>query len=181
MTTHATSALHRLRASAEASSPVAAAPAAGPIDAGRFRLRLDGDLTGLVARLDERLPAASVRQVADDGNRTGEGLFAPEVPLPPRYAGLLLWDDDDPHTRWYPQGITGSADARADGRYEDRRLLLVSWYDNLDEAPDKGVRVSFINPTNIQVPTYRHVLLVEPCTDAGGEPSFRAVTVHAGA
>jgi hypothetical protein len=80
---------------------------------------------------------------------------------------------------WYPQGITTSADAGADGQYEGKTVILTSWYYS-GSGDNKGVRVSFVDYANPSAPRYRHVLLVEPYTDATGSPNFRAVPMPAG-
>lgn len=86
------------------------------------------------------------------------------------------WDPGDSKVAyWIPQGVTGSADADKDGLWGDNRVLLVSWYDSDKTAPNKGVRISFIDQKNRK---YRHVLLVEPTKTA--TPDYKAVPIHAG-
>jgi hypothetical protein len=80
---------------------------------------------------------------------------------------------------WYPQGITTSADASADGQDEGKTVIRTSWYYS-GSGDNKGVRVSFVDYANPSAPRYRHVLLVEPYTDATGNPNFRAVPMPAG-
>ena len=75
--------------------------------------------------------------------------------------------------------VTTSADASADGQYEGKTVILTSWYYR-GPGVNKGVRVSFVDYANPSAPRYRHVLLVEPYTDAPGNPNFRTVPVHAG-
>src|SRR5690606_15544938 len=58
--------------------------------------------------------------------------------------------------------------ARDDGLVDGRRLLLVSWYHDLDTPPVKGVRLSLADITNLNAVPYRHLLLVEPKETAGG-------------
>jgi hypothetical protein len=94
-------------------------------------------------------------------------------------AAFCWQSGDDFTTDWYPQGITTSADANADGKYENKIVVLTSWYYN-GSGDNKGVRVSFVDFANASAPPYRHVLLVEPYKDASGKPNFRAVPVHAG-
>lgn len=56
----------------------------------------------------------------------------------------FVWDRDDRlTTSWYPQGLTGSADAVAGGVLGDRRVLLVSWYAR--KNPEKGARISLVD------------------------------------
>jgi hypothetical protein len=76
---------------------------------------------------------------------------------------------------WIPQGVTSAADAGARGE-----ALLVSWYDDA-VAPEKGIRVSFLNPATKK---YRHVLLAYPYIASGGRPTYEIVGrprgIHAG-
>lgn len=84
-------------------------------------------------------------------------------------------------TYWYPQGITGSSDARDDGKVAGRRLLLVSWYHKIDreptDPPARGVRLSLVDLTDLDAIRYRHLLLVTP-TDDG--MSFTAANTGSG-
>lgn len=73
------------------------------------------------------------------------------------------WDGLDPF--WWPQGISGSADASADGRVEGRRLLSVAWY----SRTGKGCRVTFVDLERLR---YQHVLVVHP--------TLEPVNIHAG-
>lgn len=74
------------------------------------------------------------------------------------------WDVDDNATdNWRPQGITGL-------NVGTSKFLVVSWYDVEDGYEDnRGARVSFVNITNMNSITYRHVLLVDSslCTFPG--------------
>ena len=63
---------------------------------------------------------------------------------------------------WYPQGITGTGDAFANGFIEDRRALIVSWYHKTEDRPTKGARISLFDLTDVDQPRYRHLLLVTP-------------------
>ncbi|KAL2107699.1 hypothetical protein VUR80DRAFT_4856 [Thermomyces stellatus] len=79
-------------------------------------------------------------------------------------------DFDDVNTeKWYPQGISSTADALDAGTYEGRDGFVVSWHD----AGDESVRVTFVDR---ETKKYRHVLLVYP----HAEDDFRAVPIHAG-
>jgi hypothetical protein len=145
-----------------------------PLTAENFRLRM-GNYNPVIAELDAILPKASVAAVVGSANRTGVSCS----PYPNAVAAFCWQSGDDSTTEWYPQGITTSADASADGKYEGKTVVLTSWYYN-GEADNKGVRVSFVNFANPSAPPYRHVLLVEPYKDAAGKPNCRAVPVHAG-
>jgi hypothetical protein len=86
----------------------------------------------------------------------------------------LTWNDADVHTRkWWPQGITTSADA---GQEDDRRLLVTSWYAKDSDGRNRGSRISVVDLVSLG---YRHVLLVVP-TQVDGELVLRPLLAHAG-
>jgi hypothetical protein len=78
-----------------------------------------------------------------------------------------------------PQGITG---VRNGGDNATKKYLLVSWYYKSAEDPNyqvnKGVRVSFVDVTNMDDIKYRHVLIVEPAVK--GSAVFQPIPIHAG-
>ena len=85
----------------------------------------------------------------------------------------LTWDAADRRDqRWWPQGISTSADASDSEDVEGRRMLVVSWYAN----DGSGSRVTFLD---LATRRYRHVLLVEPVV-VDGEVTVRPLKVHAG-
>ena len=133
-------------------------------------------------QLHGSLQRATVDDVLDSANRTGVGV---DVQLSGVTQGFM-WDPDtnDGSGMWYPQGITTSADYAEVGHYNGRKVILVSWYDHLDDGTGKGARISFVDMTNPDAPEYRHVLLVEPYLDpamgGAGLPTYRAVNIHAG-
>ncbi|MGK2874911.1 MAG: hypothetical protein ACSLEW_04605 [Nocardioides sp.] len=82
--------------------------------------------------------------------------------------------------RWYPQGITSSADAGADtgtGTGEEtvggRRILVTSWY---ARNPESGSRLTFLDLDRLR---YRHVRLVVP-TVRDAAVTLAPLRVHAG-
>lgn len=110
-------------------------------------------------------------------------------------------DDSVNAEGWYPQGLTGSADADASGFVDKRNFLIVSWYsrnpgaaridppDRVDGSTDHTVpfsnpedlldypcsRISLIDVTEIQRVEYRHILLVEPVYTDGRADFVAAV------
>lgn len=92
------------------------------------------------------------------------------------------WNDADVATeRWWPQGITTSADAddrESPGRDEvgGRRLLIASWYSKVVGGTNHGSRISVVDIDTLE---YRHVLLVTPEVTADGVV-LRPLLVHAG-
>ena len=110
--------------------------------------------------------ASANREVQPLGN-------APELKGVKNVTGGFRWNPgDNAVDYWWPQGITGSADATPGGVVDGHRELLVSWY----SKNGKGTRVSFVNADSLSNTKYRHVLLVEP-DDSGG---FGLVQSHAG-
>lgn len=90
----------------------------------------------------------------------------------------ITWDRQDRRTtRWWPQGISTSADATEDGEVHGRRVVATSWY--AKELPDghHGARVSLID---LDTRRYRHVLLVVADRDPGGRLVLRPLRIHAG-
>lgn len=149
------------------------AQAAAALTSTNFRLKASA-YSSVIAGLDAALPNVSVAGVVDDANRTATSCTASAS----NRLASFCWDSgDNGVTYWIPQGITTSADAYDAGTYEDRTVILVSWY--YDGSPDKGVRISFVDYANPSAPVYRHALLVEPYTNAGN-PDFRPVPIHAG-
>lgn len=119
--------------------------------------------------------------VLADTNRLG---IRSEVPGDAAVEGFAWQRDDRETRRWWPQGITTSADAFGpepnSGVFEGRPVLVVSWY-----APSTlgkrqlGARISVIDYSDREAPRYRHVLLVDPEWRQGVD-RFRPVRVHAG-
>lgn len=144
---------------------------------------IDPAKDALIAALAQELPVVGFDTVLGDLNRDVE----PVGSVPGGPDGLeygFVWDDsENDKAFWIPQGITGSADASADGLVAGRRVLAVSWYYDIDQHPnttgEKGVRISWVDVTNPDAPTYRMALLVDP-TGTPDAPDFAPVTIHAG-
>lgn len=143
----------------------------GPLSGSDFTLQESADIAHF-APLAEIFTSAgknvSVAQVLDSANRALSAGSPPVGNGDPKEA--WAWNDGDFATaKWVPQGVSGSWDADASGKWEDRDVWLVSWHD----ADDKNVRVSFVDRKK---KSYRHVFLVEPSAD----DDFTSVDVHAG-
>ncbi|KAJ7600536.1 hypothetical protein C8J56DRAFT_11307 [Mycena floridula] len=150
---------------------------AGQLDASSFKLTLSG-YNSNIAKLDDILPIVTIPKLLADTNHANPSVTVSAS----NFLRAYTWADetgyDDVNTEsWYPQGITTSADALDTGIYQDKKVILVDWYDHTDAG--KGVRISFIDRTSSSV-RYRNALLVTPFADADGNPSFRAVPVHGG-
>jgi hypothetical protein len=88
------------------------------------------------------------------------------------------WSAGDEATeRWWPQGITTSADASDTEDIDGRRLLMTSWYSKVVRGENRGSRVSVVDLDSLE---YRHVLLVVPERARDGAVELRPLVVHAG-
>lgn len=91
------------------------------------------------------------------------------------------WDDEDGRShRWFPQGITTSADQGGAYSVDGRRVVCTSWYSQRVDGLDKGSRLTFVDLSDRERPRYRHVLLVEPVVDEDGRAGVVPLKVHAG-
>ncbi len=93
-----------------------------------------------------------------------------------RMSGLnavgFRWNTGDENVDyWYPQGITGTSDHSEALTFDDKRLLIVSWYNKTDEQPSRGARITIADITDLGDVSYRHLLLVEPFEGDDG-PDF---------
>lgn len=170
-----------------------ACPAPGPLTRGSGLVPLDRcafplavDVTTPSALIDAfPIPRMTIGQVANDLNRTAEAVSAATVPgTAPGIRRAFRWQAGDMAVAyWIPQGITGSFDAAPSGVVDGKKLVLVSWYYELEQdagsTADKGVRIAIVDVTNPASIAYRFALLVEP-TGTAEAPSFKAVPVHAG-
>lgn len=137
----------------------------------------------IVQALAQTLPVVGFADIVADLNH--DVSVVGSVPGAP--AGLaygFAWDAaENDKAYWIPQGITGSADADDTGLVAGRRLVAVSWYYDIDQHPgnngEKGVRISWVDVTDLDAPRYRMALLVQP-TGTPEMPSFGPVEIHAG-
>ncbi len=86
-------------------------------------------------------------------------------------------DRHDP--RWWPQGVTTSADAAEDETVGGRRIVVIAWYAKElpgDESGNQGSRLTFYD---LDTRRYRHVLLVVPELK-DGKLQLVPLRVHAG-
>lgn len=128
----------------------------------------------------QRARRVGLRGVLADLNRTA---WHSAIPAEAAAYGMAWRRDDDRTRRWFPQGITTSADAdgRAEGRgtFEGHDVVLTSWYGRGLVGRRLGARISVIDWHDEQTPRYRHVLLVEP-RPVRWFSRLRRVRVHAG-
>jgi hypothetical protein len=154
------------------------APAAGaatfkPISTnglGLTKTGLDDAAYAQIAALEKTHPQASVGDVIASANRSVRPLgSSPALSSVRNVQGGFRWNTgDDDVSYWYPQGISGSADAIDGGVVDGHRELLVSWY----SKNGKGARISFVNADKLESAKYRHVLLVDR--------NMKPITTHAG-
>ncbi len=162
------------------------------VDGCAFVLEGPHDRAAAEARADALVTraggAVSIDSVVGHLNRAGRAGISADSAYRMRnhdFVGFRWNAGDEDVDYWYPQGMTGSSDAREDGRVSGRRTVLVSWYHRTDALPTKGVRVSLADITDLENVRYRHLLLVTPVGD-GATVDFEAATygdgaaVHAG-
>jgi hypothetical protein len=131
-----------------------------------------------IDQLADRLGGrAGLAGVLDDLDRTAR---------PGKVPGLAVswgfrWNEEDHRSRrWWPQGITTSADATDEGTVQGRAVLVTSAYSKSVDGYGQGARLSFVDVTDRTRVRYRHVLLVEPYVDEAGGVDVRPLHVHAG-
>ena len=130
------------------------------------------EIDALAARLGGRV---GLDDVLDDLDRQGRrSLFRARAVR--RAYTFDAADRRDP--RWWPQGVTTSADASDEEEIAGRRIVAVAWYAKElpgDEAK-QGSRITFFD---LGTRRYRHVLLVKPVLE-DGVADIEPLTVHAG-
>lgn len=132
------------------------------------------EVEGLASQLAGRV---GVEGVLADLNRSARRARVPGLAV-----RGFRWDRYDQRTlRWWPQGITSSADHAEDEQVERRSVIVTSAYSHEVDGLHKGARLTFVDLSTLR---YRHVLLVEPfVSDAEpdiGRVDVRPVRIHAG-
>ena len=93
----------------------------------------------------------------------------------------FIWDREDCHSkRWWPQGITSSADGSPDERHDGRDVLVTTSYSKNLDGLNKGSRLSVVDITDRGRVRYRHVLLVTAKRTPEGGVALSPVRAHAG-
>jgi len=114
--------------------------------------------------------------VLDDLNRSAGAAFAPGRLT----SWAFAWDRDDMRSaRWWPQGITTSADAFGDERYAGREVVVTTSYSKKLAGLHKGSRITVVDITDPTRIRYRHVLLVSTALE-GDQLTVHPVRAHAG-
>jgi hypothetical protein len=117
-----------------------------------------------------------LERVLDDCDRRGRRSWLPAARAVHRAYTFDATDRRD--RRWWPQGVTTSADASDEEEIAGRRIVAVAWYAKKlpgDEVKH-GSRITFFD---LDTRRYRHVLLVVPVL-RDGVPGIEPLTVHAG-
>lgn len=129
------------------------------------------EIDALAALLGGRV---GIEPVLDDLNRQAHRAWAPGRAV----SRALTWDRADRRTsRWWPQGISTSADASDTEEIAGRRLLVTTWYSRLVDGTNHGSRITLLD---LDSRRYRHVLLVVPSLDEDGTLRLEPLQVHAG-
>ncbi|NUN15367.1 MAG: hypothetical protein HUU55_17190 [Myxococcales bacterium] len=155
-------------------------------EAGGFRLFDENTWAAKGTILDELAAQPSIKPVSLDTvlanlNRTATKVSSVSG-VECFHTGFTWNSGDNRVAYWYPQGITGTADAYAAGSYKEHKVVVVSWYHKPDvegTASNKGVRLAITDVTDMANIQYRLVLLVEPYMN-GTTPDFKPIPVHAG-
>lgn len=120
-----------------------------------------GEVVGLPGVLGDRGRRGSVVRVPGRAARWGFG-----------------WDEEDSRTtRWWPQGISTSADADPSGLVEGRRMLCTTWYAKSSDGVNQGSRVTLVDLGTLR---YQHVHLVTASPGVDGSVGLSPLRVHAG-
>lgn len=132
----------------------------------------------------ELLAASYAHRVGLDGVLDHLDRRARRQPLPVLPGRAVSWGfaldlADSCSSRWWPQGITSSADHDPGGRYAGREVVVTSSYAKSADGANDGSRLTFFDVTGRGRVRYRHVLLVEAVVGATGV-ELRPVRIHAG-
>jgi hypothetical protein len=154
-----------------------------PLPAGQFTVTADYHRYDAINdALAARLGTVPVRTVMANANHDRTSI-TDSLGLA-GYAGGFTFDQgDNSDCTNVPQGITTSRDAvgtAGGGRYDDRQLVLVSWYsrDGCDGGHSRS-RITLVDWDATHPNRYRKILLVEP-TGTAAAPSFTDIPIHAG-
>lgn len=141
--------------------------------------RTDENADEIDALADKLGGRVGIDAVLDDLNRQAR----PKRVLGRAVSGAFAWDDVDQRSqRWWPQGISTSADASDTEDIAGRKVLVASWYSKTVATTNKGslnkgCRLTFVD---LDAMRYRHVLLVVPSVNLLGRVELKPLKVHAG-
>lgn len=133
-----------------------------------------------VLEVDLLADAVGGRAGLDDVlSRLNRGAVRRRVPGRAAGWGFSLDVRDSTALRWWPQGITTSADSGESEEFAGRKVVVTSSYAKTVRGVSKGSRLTFFDITEPHAVRYRHVLLVEAFVRAG-MVTFEPVRIHAG-
>ncbi|WP_372734777.1 hypothetical protein [Nocardioides sp.] len=139
-----------------------------------------GEIDALANVLGGRSGLAGLLDEIDDAGRRGRRAFLGGRLLGRAVDRAFTWDAlDRRDPRWWPQGVTTSADASESEAMHGRRLLLVSWYAKERPEDEHGAHGSRISVFDLDTQRYEHVLLVVPRL-VDGVLSLDPLHIHAG-
>lgn len=158
---------------------MAAAPDPGTRPSFPIHLRRTDENTREIDALAERLGgAAGLEGVLDNLKYQARRAWVPKVLGRAVVRGIRFDRYDQKDERWWPQGISTSADASDDEVVcGGRRVIVTTWYAKPVDGVEQGSRLTFLDLKTLK---YRHVLLVEPRLDRDGNLSLEPVRIHAG-
>lgn len=160
------------------SEPDATPPAPSPYVRGVHLQRTDENVHEIDALAAVLGGPAGLGGVLDDLKWQGRRSRVPARLLGRAVADAYTWDDyDQRDTRWWPQGISTSADASDTEDVDGRRVLVTTWYSKEVAGANHGSRVTFLDLDTLR---YRHVLLVLPTLDKAGRLTLEPMRIHAG-
>ena len=136
--------------------------------------RTDENVEEIEAAADRFGPRVGVPGVLARLNRQASRARVPGLAVD---RGFRWNENDQTSDRWWPQGITTSADASDTEDVDGRRLLVTSWYSKLVRGTNLGSRITIVDLDSLE---YRHVLLVVPDRNLRGRVELKPLLVHAG-
>lgn len=132
------------------------------------------DVEALAVRLGGRV---GIEGVLSDLDRAA---LMVDVPGPAPVWGFSVDRRDSLSLRWWPQGISSSADRDEDDTVAGRRLVVTTSYSKVRRGLGMGSRVTVYDVTDQRRVRYRHILLVEAVLRADGAVDVKPVNIHAG-
>jgi hypothetical protein len=138
-------------------------------------VRTEENVADIDAAEQRHGPRVGLAGVLADLNRQATAAHVPGLAVE---WGFVWNDRDHGSERWWPQGVTTSADASDTEVVEGRRLLVASWYSKNLAGENHGSRITVVDLDTLQ---YRHVLLVVPRRRRrSGHVDLEPLMVHAG-
>jgi len=143
------------------------------------RLRSTDENVAEIAALADLLGgAAGLDGLLDDLKYQARRVLLPRL-LGRAVSSAVAFDDyDQRDLRWWPQGLSTSADSCDEEVVGGgRRVIVTTWYAKPVDGVEMGSRLTFLDLDTLR---YRHVLLVEPRLGPDGRLSLSPVRIHAG-